>query len=617
MEIFLGINFDSHDTAVFAIDSLNTTPFAISMERITRFKHDTLFPIDCIDKYISYRQIDVKKVTKVTCGNSKLGQKSQRYRVNHYEFEKLKRKVLAEPYLKGYMSALKKFESKNKIQKAINLFLKGKYREYSNKEQSSETDFQYNLLKNLLQLKFPSAEIVLNYFDHEECHAISSYITSPFEDNVLLITMDGHGDHNHFSKAYLVKDNNYKLLSQSTSPDKFLYYTSKYSSFWDECSIGGMYTYFTMQLGFTPHADEGKVEALAAYGNHNNEVYTKLWNCFSVLYNSENYPYIQVNKEEAEMLFSLDEFKKMKQDFKKEDLCAAMQKFLEEIMLEYIHGLVKQSGSKKLCLSGGVFANVILNLRIFGEISNDVYIIPAMADDGSAEGACYMSYLNSGKKLKDLIWMKNNTMPYWGTSYSVEEVEKSVNKFADKISIKKYDPLWPEKAALLVSQGKIGALFHGRMEWGPRALGNRSIIADTRFPDVTEKINLSIKKRPLFQPFCPSILEEERERLFESSYSNKHMTAAFYLKEEFRDKIPASAHIDGTARAQFVSEKENPMFYRYLKEMKKLTDFGVSINTSFNKHGRTIVETPKDAVTDFLDTNLDFLYIEGLLITRK
>jgi predicted NodU family carbamoyl transferase len=117
---------------------------------------------------------------------------------------------------------------------------------------------------------------------------------------------------------------NYKLLSQSTSPDKFMYHTGKYTTFWGECSIGGMYTFFTMQLGFTPNADEGKVEALAAYGNHNNEVYTKLWNCFSVLYNSENYPYIQVNKEEAEMLFSLDEFKKMKQDFKKED-CIVFQ----------------------------------------------------------------------------------------------------------------------------------------------------------------------------------------------------------------------------------------------------------------------------------------------------
>jgi carbamoyltransferase len=617
MEVFLGINFDSHDTAVFAIDSKHDTPFAISMERITRFKHDTLFPVDCLDKYIQYRNIDVQEVTKVICGNSKLGQKSQRYRENHYEFEMLRREVLGEPYLKGYLTALKKFQKQNGFQKTIHLLLKGKYRQFNNLEKSSATNFQYNILKELLQKKFPKATISLTYFDHEECHAVSSYVTSPFDDNVLLITMDGHGDHNHFSKAFLVKNGEYKLLSQSTSPDKFIYYTGKHSSFWEECSIGGMYTYFTMQLGFTPHADEGKVEALAAYGSHDNVVYKKLWKCFAVKYNSENYPYIQVDKEEAEMLFSLDEFKKMKQDFKKEDLCAAMQKFLEEIMLEYIKGLIKQSGASKLCLSGGVFANVILNLRIFGELTPEVYIIPAMADDGSAEGACYMSYLHSGKKLADLKWMKAQTMPYWGTSYTTEEVEKAIQKFANKITIQPYNPNWPEHAALLVSERKIGALFHGRMEWGPRALGNRSIIADTRFSDVTEKINLSIKKRPLFQPFCPSILEEERERLFESSYSNKHMTAAFYLKPEFRDKIPASAHIDGTARAQFVSDNENPMFYRYLKEMKALTGFGVSINTSFNKHGRTIVETPEDAVVDFLDTNLDFLYIEGILITRK
>jgi carbamoyltransferase len=420
MEIHIGINFDSHDTAIFVLDSENATPFAISMERLTRFKHDTLFPIWCIDKYIEYRKIDVDKVLKVNCGNSKLGQKSQRYRLNHFDFEMFKRKLFGEPYLKGFLEKNKAFSLKTEVQKVFYLLLNGKFRTYRNLEKSSETEFQYHILKKLLSEKFPKAEIHLNYFDHEECHAISSYVTSPFEENVLLITMDGHGDHNHFSKAFLVKNGEYKLLSQSTSPDRFMYHTGKYSSFWGECSIGGMYTFFTMQLGFTPNADEGKVEALAAYGNYDNEVYQKLWKCFSIKYNSENYPFIQVNKEESEMLFSLDEFKKMKQDFKKEDLCAAMQRFLEEIMLEYINGLVKQSGSNKLCLSGGVFANVILNLRIFGEITKDVYIIPAMADDGSAEGACYMAYLHSGNQLKDLSWMKKNTMPYWGTSYTVE-----------------------------------------------------------------------------------------------------------------------------------------------------------------------------------------------------
>ncbi|MCK9481417.1 MAG: hypothetical protein M0R38_06630 [Bacteroidia bacterium] len=617
MEIYLGINFDSHDTAVFALDSENKTPFAISMERLTRFKHDTLFPVLCLEKYIQYREIDVNKVKKVYCGNSKLGQKSQRYRLNHYEFEMFKREFLGEPYLKGYLNKLGEFNKQSRFRREMSLFFKGKLRQYNNFEKSGETQFQYHILKELLNKKFPQAEIELSYFDHEECHAVSSYVTSPFEDNVLLITMDGHGDHNHFSKAFLLKDGKYTLLSQSTSPDRFLYYTGKYSTFWEECSIGGMYTYFTKMLGFTPHADEGKVEALAAYGNHQNEVYKKIWKCFSVQKNANGYPHILVNKEEAEMLFSLDEFKSMLIQFKKEDLCAAIQKFLEEIMLQYISGLIEVSKATKLCLSGGVFANVILNLRIFSELTSDIYIIPAMADDGSAEGACYMAYLASGKTMTDLNWMKSNIMPYWGTSYSKEQVETTLKKYVNEITFEVYSPEWPENAARLVSEGKIGALFHGRMEWGPRALGNRSIIADCRFKDVTEKINKSIKNRPLFQPFCPSILEEERERLFQSSYSNKHMTAAFYLKEEFRDKIPASAHIDGTARAQFVSEKENPMFYRYLKEMKNLTGFGVSINTSFNKHGRTIVETPEDAVRDFLDTNLDFMYVEGFLVKRK
>jgi carbamoyltransferase len=155
------------------------------------------------------------------------------------------------------------------------------------------------------------------------------------------------------------------------------------------------------------------------------------------------------------------------------------------------------------------------------------------------------------------------------------------------------------------------------MEWGPRALGNRSIIADPRPKDFREKINKEIKRRPAFQPFCPSILAEEAPRLFESYYLNKHMTCAFRMKKEFWDKLPSAIHIDGTARAQFVSREDNEKYYRLLKKVKDLTGFGIIINTSFNKHGRTIVETPHDAIIDFLDTDMDYVVIEGLLITRK
>jgi carbamoyltransferase len=614
MELYLGVNFEGHDTAFYVLNPIQKEVFAISTERITRFKHDTIFPMPALEKYLEYSKIETDKVTRVICGNSKVMQKSGRTRLNHYDREMFLREYLGEKYLKGYKAKRAEFDSSSSFKKFSSLFFKGKYRTYNNLEKSDETVFQKDLLTSVLKKYFPKAEVELNYFDHEECHAISSYITSPFDGEALLITMDGHGDHNRFSRVYTIKNNQMELVSESTSPDKFLHFTGKYTHYWDECSIGGMYTYFTWKLGFTPNADEGKVEALAAFGSHENEIYNKLWQCFSIYENAINIG-IQVHKEEAEILFNQDAFNEFIKKYKKEDIAAAIQKFLEEFMLQYIKKLMDRTNIKKLCFSGGVFANVILNLRVFEELTEELYIIPAMADDGSAEGACYAAFLNQGHTINDLAWMKQKHMPYFGTSYSGSQVHEAL-KQATGIQYTDLSGSWPEKAAELVAEGKIGAIFHGRMEWGPRALGNRSIIADCRSAEITKKINGSIKNRPLFQPFCPSILEEERERLFEKSYPNKHMTCAFRMKQEFREKIPASVHIDGTGRAQFVEEKDNPMYYRYLKELKRLTGFGVSINTSFNKHGRTIVETPKDALRDFLDTNMDFAIIEGYLVTR-
>jgi carbamoyltransferase len=615
MELYLGINFEDHDTAVFFMDLEKKDVFAISTERITRFKHDKVFPIPAMDKYLEYSKIDAAAVTRIVCGNPKLMQKSRRYRMNAFEREMYFRTLIGEKYLKGFNAGMNKFNNMSWFVKSLFLLSKAQYRNYRNIEQSVETGFQIQILQDVLKRYFPNAKVELNYFDHEECHAISSYVTSPFNDEALLITMDGHGDHNCFSRSYVVSENGLKQVSECTSPEKFFYFTGKYTNYWEECSIGGMYTYFTYMLGFTPHADEGKVEALAAFGTHNNEVFDKLSLCFKVRETPHNID-IEINKEETELLFSQDEFNRFIQTYKKEDICAAIQKFLEEIMLEYIGKLMAKTGIKKLCFSGGVFANVILNLRVFEELTSEIYIIPAMADDGSAEGACYAAFLKDNHKLSDLNWMKRKYMPYYGTSYSREQILKSLEQ-EQGINIIDVNDRWPEKAAELVAKGQVGAIFHGRMEWGPRALGNRSIIAACNDAEITKKINGSIKNRPLFQPFCPSILEEERERLFEKSYSNKHMTCAFRMKEEHRNNIPASVHIDGTGRAQFVEEVDNPMYYRYLKELKVLSGYGVSINTSFNKHGRTIVETPKDAIRDFLDTNMDFVIIEGYLILRK
>lgn len=294
------------------------------------------------------------------------------------------------------------------------------------------------------------------------------------------------------------------------------------------------------------------------------------------------------------------------------NFAAAVQKWLEDIGVRYVSCIVEQEGIKKLCFAGGVFANVKMNQQIFERLNlKDMYVFPAMSDSGCASGAIVLEKIREGE---DIDWIKKCEMPYWGPSYSEEEVKKAI-----KTQDYYYEYLgdsWPEYAAYLISKGNIIAIFQGRMEYGPRALGNRSVLADPRDEKVKKVINSTIKRRKWYQPFCPSVLESERNKIFEKSYKNKHMTCAFTVKEEYRQVIPAVIHIDGTARAQFVEKNDNPNYYRLLKALKQEIGVGVVLNTSFNLHGRTIVMTPEHAIRDFIDCGIDYLIMEGYLIKR-
>jgi carbamoyltransferase len=438
---------------------------------------------------------------------------------------------------------------------------------------------------------------------------VSGYYTSPFE-NTILLTMDAAGD-GYFSKIYKAEKGRIEVIASSPVSNIEVVDNGIVNQI--PCSVGGIYTHFTKKLGFTPDADEGKVEALAAFGKHENA-------CFDALDSI-----VKIDHKEKKMVVSADELKDFlvnKLDIlisenKKEDIAAAIQKILEKKTEEYLILIKKEFGIESITMSGGVAANVINNLNIYEKICDKIHITPAMADDGSAQGAAIIQLLESGLKYEDLKWLKDRVMPYYSTSYEKKEITKELKAFSKEIDIKDIGVTWPEEAAKLLCQGKIGSIFHGKMEWGPRALGNRSLIADPCRKDFREKINKFIKKRPIFQPFCPSILLEEKDRLFEKAYNNKHMTCAFRMKKEFWEKLPSAIHVDGTARAQFVEEKDNPNYFKLLKKVKEISGFGVIINTSFNKHGRTIVENPIDAVRDFLDTDMDYLIIEGILITRK
>jgi len=315
-----------------------------------------------------------------------------------------------------------------------------------------------------------------------------------------------------------------------------------------------------------------------------------------------------------EPFYDIDWLKKQRRRTGDENFCASIQNYLEDTIVDYLNIAYEKYPINNLCLSGGVAANIIMSLNIYERTNfKNIYVLPPMADDGLAIGSAILTAIVLDQ---DDSWLIDCVMPYFGDSYTRIQVKETLDSFNNII----YEDLkdnWPQEAAISVSKGKICALFQGKMEFGPRALGNRSIIANPMLEDTRQKINSTVKRRPHYQPFCPSILEEERERLFRSSFSHKHMAIAFRMKDEFIKDLPCAVHVDGTARPQFVEEKDNPNYYRYLTALKDITGYGVSLNTSFNLHGRTIVRTPEDAVVDFIDCNIDELFIEGYRVKRK
>ena len=601
----IGINIMGHDASISYFDGNDI--FAIDEERLTRFKHDGTSikkSVDCLSKYHS---IDKNNLMYSLCYENEIFFSNPKF-VLKKKIEKKVRKIFNLSEIKEQ----KKILGHGKFNLLLKLFAKipfslgifGMILEYliskSRKKEFKVTIKEY-LSDDLKDNKIDIANI--NFSDHHTTHCISSYFFSPFK-KCLSISLDLVGD-KHFSKVFLCEGEKIKELASS----KIILNSRN-----EVISIGRIYVFFTAFLGFTPNSDEGKVEALAAYGStKNNKLYDYLIKSTSI---SENNQMI-IEKDVIDYLEK--NISNIEIEIGKENIAAAIQGYLENTVLSYVKKLINQYQIYDICLSGGNFANVKLNMRLYEESGlQNLYIIPAMTDSGAGLGALILS-LKKEKKIKfDTFKVSKFEMPYWGPHYSNDEIKKILKKFEDKIKIEDApNDLWHEYFAKLITEGKIGGLFQGRMEFGPRALGNRSIIGDARSLKTKERINSVVKGRPNFQPFCPSILEEDREKLFEQSYKNKHMTCAFKMKKEFAKILPSAVHIDDTARPQFVEENDNENYYKVLKEIKKITGYGVVVNTSFNKHGRTMVMKPEDALSDFLDSKLDFVCFQGIFVFKK
>lgn len=589
----IGFNVCCHDDGIFYIDNDKKMLFGLDLERITRLKHDSGFIDPCINFFLNNQKINTPEAANL------IKSYHHSYYYNNYPplwtdpkirsltNKEIKNQYFHYPLLKFYQII------PNKVKVWLSLNLNSHILKIYKHKIAKSTNLKIHKISE---------------FDHHSCHASSSYFFSPF-DNALCITLDGFGD-DYQSKVFKAKNNNLEFLYGTRCNEYNLINTV------NEFTVGMLYGRVTEILGLRMNSDEGKVEALAAFGKYTeNYFYDFLMKHTQI--NCTHDIVISGSKELNQLIRDSTRLRTIKDDIGPKNFSAAIQKWLEVIGEEYLTKIIDREGSNNLCLSGGIFANVKLNQKLFENVKiRNMYVFPAMGDNGAIAGGLVLKKNNDGD---DLRWIKQCEMPYWGPSYSKEDVKKEIIRLQDKFRLK-FEDLgkgWPEYAAHLLSAGKIVGVFQGRMEYGPRALGNRSVLANPTKIEVKDIINNKIKKREWYQPFCPSILESERERIFVKSYKNKHMTCAFSIKNEFSDVIPAVIHIDNTARAQFVEESDNPSYWTLLKALKQEIGVGVVLNTSFNLHGRTMVMKPEHAIQDFIDCNLDYLIMEGYLIWRE
>lgn len=587
----LGTKFFGHDNAVFLLDTTQQTIFALSAERVTRIKHDRASIKSVVEKYPELLNVD--NVTNGYLYSSSIHYYKELLALDaiytHIKPKYVKELVaISKNRYKLLKILLKNLKITDLIAIALWSIIEKLFPKHYHFSQQKITSFYCKIL----QIE-PNK---IKHYDHHLCHAISAYVFSPYYKSkaCLSLTLDGDG---YFSKLYQFDNQgNYQLLGQS-------------SSNLTKTSIGLMYSEFTEALDLIPDSDEGKVEALAAFAQADPLLLSELKSLIQF-----DHLDMVFDCHKNNTIKSLDYLRAQRSKLGDQTLAATVQTWLENTVTEYLNIVYKHSQISTLCLSGGVVANIIMNLNIYERTPfKEIYIVPFMGDDGVAAGGALLEAIHQGI---DLSWVNQRyPIPYLGRQYSTEEILTSLDA-SNKVRYTDLGKTWYEQAAQSIADGKVIAVFQGRDEFGPRALGNRSILANPVLPDIKNRINNTIKKRPKYQPFCPSILEEERERLFEDSFSHKHMAIAFRLKKEYWDALPCATHIDGTARPQFIQEQDNPAYYQLIKAVKTHTGFGAVINTSFNLHGRTMVHTPSDALTDFIDCNIDELYIEGYCVKK-
>ena len=419
----------------------------------------------------------------------------------------------------------------------------------------------------------------LQRFQHHDTHAANAFYGSGF-DEALLVTLDGYGSGN-CGGIYKGDKNGIELLHSFPFPN----------------SLGQFYEHVTSGLGFRPNRHEGKIVGLAAYGDPDvlREVLRKRFDCRDgdlIIHASMNYYFTRA----------------LALRYAKRDVAAAYQAVLEDVTQEVLRHWFEKTGLKKVAVSGGVHANVKLNQRIQEAGAEEIFVYPNMGDGGCATGAALLVFDSNVYQRSSLANV------YFGPELDASEMEAALKK--ENLSYEHHEE--PEaEIARLIAENHIVARFNGRMEYGPRALGNRSILYPAQDPSVNQWLNHQLG-RTEFMPFAPAALASEASRLFKNlapgEKTAEFMTITFDCTEEMKELCPAAVHVDGTARPQLVSEESNPSFHKILRHYYEITKIPAMINTSFNMHEEPIVGSPEDAVRAFLLGNINYLAMGGFIV---
>ncbi|OZV70136.1 carbamoyltransferase family protein [Winogradskyella aurantia] len=441
----------------------------------------------------------------------------------------------------------------------------------------------------------------IHFIEHHLTHVAGSFFVSPYKKAALL-GIDGSGEWASTWVGY-GEGNKVDKISESFFPD----------------SLGSFYETVTQFCGFKPNYDEGKTMGLAPMGDPS--VFEKEVDKM-VAVNSKgqikvdlsyfNYQYLIKELYSKKFLEIFGSPRAQDGEFEANHLnvAAAFQKVLENKVLEICNLLHKTTKADYLVISGGVSLNSVMNGRIVRETPfKDVYVMPAAGDNGTALGAAF--YLYNGILKQPRTFVHDN--PYVGTSYKNEEIKAAID--GAKLKATHFENI-TEKAASLLAEGKIIGWFQGSMEIGPRALGNRSILANPAFPDMKDKINAEVKHREAYRPFAPSALVESYKDYFDLTVEAPFMLKVCNVYKEKQDVIPAVTHVDGTARLQTVNKTTNPLYHKLIETLGQKTGVPVVLNTSFNIQGEPVVESPKDALRCFYSTGLDALVIGNYVLEK-